>query len=211
VPGLAGYPPLTAPLTSPLAATPAAAATLTAAGVETPGVRVCVGKEWYRFPSSFFLPHRAAHIAFIESGFGGELPQPYLAVNGSRVVRRGVNDENRGERDRYVDISTCDLIVDLRLPTPRYPQDAGYEPYLDGDVSVPSAAAACAVPPPASAAATPTLRWRSLWSAPFLHAESTPTAARAFAIPRYSAAAAVYGTYHVLARVDCDAPCPAQH
>ena len=31
---------------------------------------VCVGEEWYRFPSSFFLPD-GAHLAFVDSAFDG--------------------------------------------------------------------------------------------------------------------------------------------
>ena len=47
--------------------------------VELPGVdrevNVCVGKEWYRFGSSFFLPSERVHLQFIKSGFDGLLPQ----------------------------------------------------------------------------------------------------------------------------------------
>ena len=38
-------------------------------------VNVCVGKEWYRFGSSFFLPSERVHLQFIKSGFDGLLPQ----------------------------------------------------------------------------------------------------------------------------------------
>ena len=36
---------------------------------------VCVGKEWYRFPSSFYLPHSSFKIGFLESEFRGQLPK----------------------------------------------------------------------------------------------------------------------------------------
>lgn len=38
-------------------------------------VNVCVGKEWYRFGSSFFLPSASVKLRFIKSGFDGLLPQ----------------------------------------------------------------------------------------------------------------------------------------
>lgn len=33
----------------------------------------CVGAEWHRFPSSFFLP-KGVELAFVEAGFDGVLP-----------------------------------------------------------------------------------------------------------------------------------------
>lgn len=38
-------------------------------------VNVCLGKEWYRFGSSFFIPSNKQHVQFIKSGFDGLLPQ----------------------------------------------------------------------------------------------------------------------------------------
>lgn len=35
---------------------------------------VCVGAEWHRFPSAFFLPSPAYRLAFIPSSFSGLLP-----------------------------------------------------------------------------------------------------------------------------------------
>ena len=39
---------------------------------------ICLGKEWYRFGSSFFLPSENHHIRFIKSGFDGLLPQVFF-------------------------------------------------------------------------------------------------------------------------------------
>lgn len=36
---------------------------------------ICLGKEWYRFGSSFFIPNKEQKVAFIKSGFDGLLPQ----------------------------------------------------------------------------------------------------------------------------------------
>ena len=40
-------------------------------------VPVCVGGEWHRFPSSFFLPSPAYRLAFVQSSFGGLLPTDF--------------------------------------------------------------------------------------------------------------------------------------
>ena len=36
---------------------------------------VCMGKEWHRFPSSFFLPNQNFRVAFLKSEFRGQLPK----------------------------------------------------------------------------------------------------------------------------------------
>lgn len=72
-------------------------------------VTVCVGKEWYRFPSHFFLPEggedgaMGAQFGFLRSNFRGQLPQPYLtSSNGTWAIQEGFNDMNREELSRYV-------------------------------------------------------------------------------------------------------------
>lgn len=42
-------------------------------------MNVCVGDEWYRYPSSFFLPGPAYRLQFVKSGFDGMLPLPFDA------------------------------------------------------------------------------------------------------------------------------------
>ena len=36
---------------------------------------VCVGKEWYRFQSSFFFPSTNFRLGFLKSDFAGQLPK----------------------------------------------------------------------------------------------------------------------------------------
>ena len=74
---------------------------------------VCVGKEWHRFPSSFFLPHNFS-LHFVESDFRGQLPQPFSGpgTNGTRVVLSTFNDQNLEEKNRYVDLNTCHFLID---------------------------------------------------------------------------------------------------
>ena len=66
-------------------------------------MNICVGKEWYRFPSSFFLPSERHHIAFLRSHFKGLLPKPFeRGANGTWVIPTEMNDQNREEPSRYV-------------------------------------------------------------------------------------------------------------
>ena len=51
------------------------------------GINVCVGKEWYRFPSSFFLPDRW-QLQFIQSDFKGILPKPYEPYPKGNLCRK---------------------------------------------------------------------------------------------------------------------------
>lgn len=40
-------------------------------------VRLCVGSEWYRYPSSFYVPNEKVQVSFVRSEFHGQLPQPF--------------------------------------------------------------------------------------------------------------------------------------
>ena len=118
-----------------------------------PHVTLCVGREWYRYLSSFFLPNasyvlqhcsilcssffflllsrffyilflylclyrshpRARHIssprwhlAFIKSGFTGQLPKLYEspAPIGTRLIPSHMNHLNQEEPTRYVCLSS---------------------------------------------------------------------------------------------------------
>ena len=73
-------------------------------------INVCVGKEWYRYPSSFFLPGARWKLRFLRSGFKGQLPKPYLeGSNGTLVVPTDMNDMNREEPSRYVSRRTVSI------------------------------------------------------------------------------------------------------
>lgn len=66
---------------------------------------ICIGKEWHRFPSNFFVPHSGS-VGFIKSGFKGQLPQKFNA--GGRYGTSGINinqnDNNREEPSVYMEI-----------------------------------------------------------------------------------------------------------
>lgn len=75
-------------------------------------IHVCIGKDWYRFPSHFLLPSKC-ELSFIRSEFRGQLPKAYSQLkNATRLVEKHFNDENREEIDRYIDIDQCDYLID---------------------------------------------------------------------------------------------------
>ncbi|KAH8698593.1 Alg9-like mannosyltransferase family-domain-containing protein [Talaromyces proteolyticus] len=96
--------------------------------LETPGVAkegdtVCLGKEWYRFPSSFFLPD-SMRAKFIRSEFSGLLPGEFPDANsmdallaGTAAIPAGMNDLNEEDPLKYVDISQCAFLVDSYFPS----------------------------------------------------------------------------------------------
>ncbi|VDK31269.1 unnamed protein product [Anisakis simplex] len=81
----------------------------------TSSIHVCVGKEWYRFPSSFFLPNGVVdrrgrkwktELNFVKSEFAGLLPKPFneafVLPNVTRIVPTEMNDLNKEEPSRWV-------------------------------------------------------------------------------------------------------------
>ncbi|KAL6061390.1 mannosyltransferase [Balamuthia mandrillaris] len=103
-------------------------------------VNICVGKEWYRFPSSYFLPSSKYQLAFLRSSFRGQLPQPYATgENGTRVIPANMNDQNQEEPSRYIEIEKCHYLVDLEFEgqtEPFYSEEEGWTvvadfPFLD--------------------------------------------------------------------------------
>jgi alpha-1,2-mannosyltransferase len=112
-------------------------------GVAHPGDNVCLGKEWYRFPSSYFLPDRVK-AKFIKSGFSGLLPGEFSEAKvgfgfypGAWLIPSGMNDENKEDSGKYVsfdefhakacwsltpkqtDIKHCTFLVDSYFPGAR--------------------------------------------------------------------------------------------
>lgn len=131
-------------------------------------VNICVGKEWYRFPSNFFLPQENAKYLFLKSGFCGQLPKPFEKVNGTSIIPSGFNQDNLEEWDRYVDISMCDYLVDLELP------DQQEEYYSRNG------------------------QWLTLYTAPFLDAKLSPLPHRAFWFGPASSSNNVFDKYVLL-------------
>ena len=87
-------------------------------------VNVCVGKEWYRFPSSFFIPESLDTAAkkqewrfrFVPAGFGGQLPGNFNETVPIPAATRHLdtlfNDLNKEVAARYLPLNKCDFLVD---------------------------------------------------------------------------------------------------
>eukprot|EP01031_Cornospumella_fuschlensis_P027210 gene27209-32875_t len=85
---------------------------------------LCMGVEWYRFPSHFFLPSHL-QLTYIRDRFHGILPQPYAAHTYS-TPPLGVNTLNQEEPDRYVMVGSCDYVVTVLTPTHRISSYVNY-------------------------------------------------------------------------------------
>lgn len=77
-------------------------------------INVCVGIEWYQFPSHFFLPNHA-RLAYIDDGFHGILPQHFASINGTfGEPLQPFNDQNKEETIRYIPVKQCDYLIHSR-------------------------------------------------------------------------------------------------
>ena len=86
------------------------------------GDTVCFGKDWYRFPTSHFLPNNI-HAKWIKSEFDGLLPGDFHEgqtgfgmLPGAWLVPPGMNDRNEEDLGKYVDVSHCTFLVDSFFP-----------------------------------------------------------------------------------------------
>ena len=103
---------------------------------------------------------------------------------GARAVPPHMNDENREERERYVQASTCDYYVDVDIEA----LDAG-----EGEKG-------CL----AKAGFEPS-RWHALDSFPFLLNDRSPASTRAFYVPFLSQTRNTMARYTVYKKVNEDA------
>jgi alpha-1,2-mannosyltransferase len=93
------------------------------AGMANSGDLVCLGKEWYRFPSHYLLPE-GVRAKFIRSEFRGLLPGEFSEAElgfgvfpGAWLIPRGMNDENQEDLSKYTDLKRCNFVVDVQLPS----------------------------------------------------------------------------------------------
>ena len=73
---------------------------------------VCLGKEWHRFSSSYFLP-KGIRAKFIRSEFDGLMPGEFSEAKtgfgffpGTWLVPPGMNNENLPDLAKYVSLSS---------------------------------------------------------------------------------------------------------
>ncbi|CAB5362776.1 unnamed protein product [Rhizophagus irregularis] len=138
-------------------------------------INLCIGKEWYRFPSHYFLPD-GVRLRFLKSDFNGQLPKYFMEKTyidfdnktkfstereGTWLVQEGFNDRNLEEMDRYFNVTQCDYIIDLELNYTRSALDNNNEQkYI-----------------------TQTDQWSEVICKPFLDAENSNRITRALYLP----------------------------
>lgn len=88
-------------------------------------LRLCLGKEWHRFPSHYLVPN-GLRVDYVKSEFDGLLPRhfdegPYITNEmlwlwpHTRVVPPGLNDLNIEEPSHYVSSVSTLAIHALKL------------------------------------------------------------------------------------------------
>lgn len=82
-------------------------------------MNVCVGREWYHFPTSFFLPDNY-RLRFVKSGFDGLLPGDFKEnvslKEAASVYPEGMNSRNKFSADKVVSFDVCDYYIDNTSP-----------------------------------------------------------------------------------------------
>ncbi|XP_047332562.1 dol-P-Man:Man(6)GlcNAc(2)-PP-Dol alpha-1,2-mannosyltransferase [Impatiens glandulifera] len=138
-----------------------------------PGSVLCVGSEWHRFPSSFFIPDHVYEVRWIDDGFGGLLPFPFNStLGGTTVAPTYFNNKNKASDEQYLqDLEKCDFLVELQLE----------RPYLTrgSDMST----------------------WEVVAAIPYLDRELSPAIYRSFYIPHLWHHKNVFGLYKLLKRI----------
>jgi len=90
-----------------------------------PGDSVCFGKDWYRFPTSYFLPN-GMKAKFIKSEFNGLLPGEFAEArtgfgfwSGAWLLPAGMNDQNIEDLGKYVSTLFSSQLTEISLFTGR--------------------------------------------------------------------------------------------
>lgn len=134
--------------------------------IASPGATVCIGKDWYRFPSSFYLPYDM-HAKFVKSNFDGLLPGEFSENRelgffpGTWLTPSGMNDRNEEDFGKYTDVRQCSFLVDSRFSSVKATET---EPDYAAD----------------------TKSWKKIQCEPFLDSAATPFLARIIWLPEYS-------------------------
>ncbi|KAK9239433.1 Alg9-like mannosyltransferase family-domain-containing protein [Lipomyces kononenkoae] len=127
-------------------------------------LNVCVGREWYRFPSSYFLPTNM-RLKFIKSDFNGMLPTQFAEgvswYEGASLIPDGLNNENLEEMSFYIDVDECHYLVDSNFSTPSY--EGTFEKQFITDVD----------------------NWDIVQCVPFLDSNHSTLLARVFKLPDF--------------------------
>ncbi|KAK9449569.1 Alg9-like mannosyltransferase family-domain-containing protein [Limtongia smithiae] len=125
-------------------------------------INVCVGREWYRFPSSYFLPSNM-RLKLIKSNFDGMLPAEFEDdvpwYIGASQINEGLNNLNQEEMSFYIPLDQCDYLVDSNFTTPVGPESFEAQYVADTD------------------------NWDIVTCKPFIDSENSTLLARIFKFP----------------------------
>ena len=67
------------------------------------GSVLCVGSEWHRYPSSFFVPDYISEVRWIDDGFRGLLPFPFNSTLGGTAASPSYfNNKNQASDEQFV-------------------------------------------------------------------------------------------------------------
>ncbi|KAK8545641.1 hypothetical protein V6N13_066916 [Hibiscus sabdariffa] len=137
------------------------------------GSVLCVGSEWHRYPSSFFVPAYIGEVRWIDEGFRGLLPFPFNDTQGGTAAAPPYfNNKNKASDEQYLqDVQACTFLVELHLNRPY--------PYRGNDLST----------------------WEPIAALPYLDRELSPAKYRSFFIPYLWQEKNVFGMYKLLKRV----------
>jgi len=136
---------------------------------------VCVGSEWYEFPSSFFVPQNC-EMNFVKSDFDGVLPAQFdSALGGTRYGASYLNDRNEAHDLQFMsDESKCTYLVSLKYDGELLPKKQDERLWVEN-------------------------KWETARELPYVQSASSPALYRALYIPFVSAKKLVYN-YYVLYR-----------
>ncbi|KAI4388260.1 hypothetical protein MLD38_000603 [Melastoma candidum] len=137
------------------------------------GSVLCIGSEWHRFPSSFFVPEFVGEVRWIDDGFDGLLPMPFNStLGGTSAAPSYFNNKNKASEEQYLrDLDACTFLVELQLSRPY--------PTRGNDLS----------------------KWEVIAALPYLDRELSPSFYRSFFIPHLWHEKNVFGMYKLLKRI----------
>lgn len=134
---------------------------------------ICLGKEWYRFYTHFFIPSHL-RIGFIDDGFHGQLPQYFgNGANATSRIPDGFNDLNKEEVSRYVPLEKCTYWITFIEDEQSYQMLLKMRP-----------------------------EWKIVFNSPFLDAQKSHRLFRAFYFPKLSTKLTSFGKYLLLKNKD---------
>jgi alpha-1,2-mannosyltransferase len=93
---------------------------------------ICTCGEWYRFPSSFYLPTTIRSFGFVASSFEGQLPQPFTQAGSGPFGTNEFNNQNQPQAASYTSIDDCDYLIDLWTSDDCRENDSIWRPIAQG-------------------------------------------------------------------------------